>query len=365
MAKPVVLQVGPGLSVRGGVSAVERCILEQLGSTIEIRHIATMEDGTTWRKLRVFMRALGELRAELRSDQPLLVHVHFASRASTFRKCVVAWMTLRARRPLVLHAHGGGFDKFFTSLPKLAQRAVSHVFARADCFVVVSSQWREFYARRCGVSLDRIVVVSNPTVVPAKKVDRAGRPSVQFLFLGRIGSQKGSFDLLEAFASLSDEARASARLVFAGDGDVDALRERAAAFGDRVEVHGWIDSTRRDALLESSDVFVLPSYAEGLPMAMLEAMAHGLPVVTTAVGGIPDVVTDRHEGLIVEPGNVAQLQQAMQTLLEDDLLRLALGRGARSTAERFDVAVYGEQLTAIYRRLWRSSDAADVTGQHA
>ena len=244
--------------MRGGVSAVERFIVEQVGPTIEMRHIATMEDGTAWRKLRVFIRALGELRAELRSDRPLLVHIHFASRASTLRKCVLAWMTLRARKPLVLHAHGGGFDTFYTSLPKMAQRAVGHVFARADCFVVVSSQWREFYVRRCGVSPDRVVVLGNPTAVPAKTVDRVGRRGVQFVFLGRIGSQKGSFDLLQAFAALSEDARASARLVFAGDGDVDALRERATTLGDRVEVHGWIDSARRDALLEASDVFVLP-----------------------------------------------------------------------------------------------------------
>jgi glycosyltransferase involved in cell wall biosynthesis len=346
-----VVQVGPALSLHGGISAVERLIVENVGASIPMRHIDTMEDGTTWTRLRVFARALIELRSELRSERPLVVHVHYASRGSTVRKIILAWMTLRARRPLVLHAHGGGFDTFYTSLPRIAQRVVRNVFARADCFVVVSSQWREFYAQRCGVPSNRIVVLGNPTVVPAETVDRAGRSSVQFVSLGRIARQKGSFDVLQAFAALSDEAGASARLVFAGDGDVDALRERATALGDRVDVHEWIDSARRDALLEASDVFVLPSYAEGVPMAMLEAMAHGLPVVTTAVGGIPDVVSDRHEGLIVEPGNVAELRQAMQTLIEDDSLRLALGRSARTRAERFDVADYGEQLTRIYRRL--------------
>jgi len=346
-----VVQVGPALSLHGGISSVERLIVENVGASIPMRHIDTMEVGTTWTRLRVFARALIELRAELRSERPLVVHVHYASRGSTVRKIILAWMTLRARRPLVLHAHGGGFDTFYTSLPRIAQRVVRNVFARADCFVVVSSQWREFYAQRCGVPWNRIVVLGNPTVVPAETVDRAGRGSVQFVFLGRIGRQKGAFDVLQAFAALSDETRASARLVFAGDGDVDALRERATALGDRVEVHEWIDSARRDALLEASDVFVLPSYAEGVPMAMLEAMAHGLPVVTTAVGGIPDVVTDRQEGLIVEPGNVAELRQAMQTLIEDHSLRLALGRSARTRAEQFDVADYGEQLMRIYRRL--------------
>lgn len=347
----VVLQVGPALSVRGGVSAVERLIVEHVGANVPMRHVATMEDGTTWQKLRMFVRALIELRRELKSERPLVVHVHFASRGSTLRKCILAWMTLRARRPLVLHAHGAAFDEFFTSLPGLLQRMVRSVFARADYFLVLSSQWREFYARRCGLPSGRIVVLCNPTVVPEKMTDRSGRETVQFLFLGRIGPRKGAFDLLNAFAALPDELRSRARLVFAGDGDVEALREQARTLGDRVEVHGWINGAQRDALLESSDVFVLPSHAEGVPMAMLEAMAHGLPVVTTAVGGIPDIVVDGGEGLIVKPGNLGELQQALQKLIESESLRLKLGRCARSRAQQCDVTQYSASLTRIYRRL--------------
>lgn len=347
----MVLQVGPALSVRGGVSAVERLIVEHVGASVPMRHLATMEDGSHWQKLRMFGRALIELRSQLRSERPLVVHVHFASRGSTLRKCILAWMTLRAGRPLVLHAHGAAFDEFFTSLPRLAQRMVRSVFARADCFLVLSNQWREFYTRRCGLPTGRMVVLCNPTVVPARMTDRSGRDTVQFLFLGRIGPRKGAFDLLNAFATLAGQVRARARLVFAGDGDVQLLREQARACGDRVEVHGWISGAERDSLLESSDVFVLPSHAEGVPMAMLEAMAHGLPVITTAVGGIPDIVVDGGEGLIVRPGAIGELREAMQKLVESEPLRLKLGRCARSRAQQCDVTQYSASLTRIYRRL--------------
>jgi glycosyltransferase involved in cell wall biosynthesis len=346
-----VLQVGPALSVRGGVAAVERLIIEYAEADIAMRHVATVEDGTTWRKLRVFLRALIELRLELRSERPLVVHVHFASRGSTLRKCIASWMTLRAHKPLVLHAHGGRFDAFYLSLPRRMQRVVSKLFARADCFVVLSNQWREFYVHRCGVPSDRIFVLGNPTVVPAKTIDRVGRSTVQFLFLGRIGLSKGAFDLLRAFAALPDQVRARARLVLAGDGDLDGLREQSSALADRVEVHDWLDNRERDALIEASDVFVLPSHAEGVPMAMLEAMAYGLPVVTTPVGGVPDIVTDGREGLIVGPGDIDQLREALQTLIESETLRLELGARARSRAQQNDVAHYSARLAQIYRRL--------------
>jgi glycosyltransferase involved in cell wall biosynthesis len=348
------------LSVRGGVAAVERLVIEHADEGIAMRHIATVEEGTNWVKLRVFIRALIALRRELRREGPLVVHVHFASRGSTVRKCIFSWMALRARRPLVLHAHGGGFDHFFLSLPRLARRLIRNTFARADCFVVVSTQWREFYTHHCGVLSSRVTVLGNPVLVPATRIDRSGRRVVQFLFLGRISSQKGAFDLLRAFEALPEELLTQARLVLAGDGEVDALREDAKAHPDRVVIHNWLESEQRDALLETSDVFVLPSHAEGVPMAMLEAMARGLPVVTTAVGGIPDIVTDGQEGLIVAPGDGAQLRRALQTLIESESLRLSLGEGARSRAQKNDIAEYSAELARIYRRLATVAAPADA-----
>ena len=348
---PAVLQIGPALTVRGGVSAVEQLIVDHVGEDFAMRHVATMEDGSTWRKVVVFAKALRKLSRELRSRQPLVVHVHFASRGSTLRKWIMAWMTLRARRPLVLHAHGACFDEFYNGLPRLIQQQVRKVFGRADCFLVLSSQWRDFYTKSCGLAAGRVVVLCNPTAVPKTVAPRAGRAVVQFLFLGRIGDRKGAFDLLRAFATLPDEIRARARLVFAGDGELESLRAQAAPLGDRVQVNGWIDATQRNALLEASDAFVLPSYAEGVPMAILEAMAYGLPVITTSVGGIPDLVADRAQGLIVRPGDVQQIAAALRLLIEDEPLRLELGRCARDRAQQCDITQYSTHLTSIYRRL--------------
>jgi glycosyltransferase involved in cell wall biosynthesis len=200
-----------------------------------------------------------------------------------------------------------------------------------------------------------VIVLCNPASLPAGVPDRSGRPKIQFLFLGRIGHRKGAFDLLQAFATLPIELRERARLVFAGDGEVDDLREQAQPLGTDVEVHSWIDNKRRDDLLNQSDVFVLPSYHEGVPMALLEAMAHGLPVITTPVGGIPDAVTDGVEGLLVQPGEKEQLARALEVMIEQGGMRQVLGRNARARAERCDVKQYSIQLAAIYRRLLASA----------
>jgi glycosyltransferase involved in cell wall biosynthesis len=181
--------------------------------------------------------------------------------------------------------------------------------------------------------------------------DRSTRPVVQFLHLGRLGERKGCYELVHAFLTLPTELRARARLVMAGDGEVEGVRKAALPGGDRIVVHSWIDARERDRLLAASDVFALCSRAEGVPMVLLEAMANGLPSITTPVGGIPDVFRDGVDGVLVKPGNVDQIRAAMIRLITDDALRVAAGHSARERARQYDVHVYARRLADIYQRI--------------
>ncbi|MES1262905.1 MAG: glycosyltransferase, partial [Peristeroidobacter soli] len=335
-----VLQLGPALEVRGGVSSVEQLICDYLPSYASIRHVATMTEGTKLARTAVFAKAMYTLSRALEDVESPIVHIHFASRGSTLRKFILANMVLRARRPLILHAHGAGFDQFHRSLPAPVRRLVCRTLQQASVLIALSSQWRDFYVHECEVSPSQVVVLPNPVRVPARIPDRAGRTQVQFLHLGRLGRRKGGYDLLNAFAALPEAVRSRARLVMAGDGDVEGMKKLAEPFGDRVRILSWIDAHERDRLLAESDVFVLPSYAEGVPMSLLEAMAAGLPCITTPVGGIPDVFTHGAEGMLVAPGDPGQLRAAMTTFINDEPARLAAGRRAHESARAHDVHVY-------------------------
>jgi len=227
---------------------------------------------------------------------------------------------------------------------------------------VLSSQWEEFYATQLGLRRDRIRIMVNPTTPPSPVPDRSRRDSVQFLFLGRINDAKGAFELLDAYRALSATSRTAARIVFAGDGRVEELRRRAAEIGPDVVVHSWLDREECDHLLAASDVLVLPSHHEGVPMAILEAMAYGLPVIATPVGGIPDVIRHGREGLLVEVGNRAALTAALARMVAEPALRMSLGREARATAESLDVTNYGQRLLEFYQTITAdTSDALDLT----
>jgi glycosyltransferase involved in cell wall biosynthesis len=346
-----VMQFGPSLSVRGGISSVEQLICDYLPAYVSMRHIPTMEEGSAITKASVFARAVQVMRRALETLDPTIIHIHIASRGSTLRKVILAEMVARAGRPLVLHAHGSEFDLFYRKLPAAVRRNVNRTLQRANVFITLSTQWRDFYVEECEISPSQIVVLPNPVRVPADVPDRGSRETVQFLHLGRLGERKGAYDLVNAFAGLPEGLRNRARLVMAGDGDVEGVRKMAEPLGSQVEVHSWINSHERDLLLERSDVFALPSRAEGVPMALLEAMAHGLPGITSPVGGIPDVFRHGVDGALVTPGDVPQIRAAMAKFISEDATRLAAGRAARERARAFDVHVYARRLFDIYQRI--------------
>jgi len=346
-----VVQFGPALDVRGGITTVEQHICDYLAPYVSLRHVATMDESSKLGRALVFSRAVGDMRRTLASIDLSIVHIHFASSGSALRKMILADMVTRAGRPLVLHAHGGYFDQFHRKLPAFLRRTVDGILQRANVLIALSPRWRDFYVNECEVSPSHVAVLPNPVRWTPDIPNRAGRTTVQFVFLGRMSQKKGAYDLVNAFAAMPEAVRARARLTLAGDGDLEALRKLAEPFGERVRVLSWIDSSERERLLAESDVFVLPSYNEGVPMALLEAMAAGLPAIVTPVGGIPDVLRHGVEGLMVEPARVADLSAAMARMVTHDGERNASGRRAHDRARSFDVHAYARSLADIYQRI--------------
>jgi len=180
-------------------------------------------------------------------------------------------------------------------------------------------------------------------------MEEAGR----ILFLGHVGKRKGIFELLKALSLLKDSFP-HVKLAICGDGQLDSARKMVdeLGIGSNVEFHGWIGADQRAREFARASIFTLPSYDEGLPMAMLEAMAAGKAIVVTPVGGIPEVVKDRENGLLVPPGDASALAQALREILEDSSLGKMLAENAVRTVEaRFSPPVVLGQLSRIYEDL--------------
>jgi glycosyltransferase involved in cell wall biosynthesis len=344
-----ILTVGPDLRVRGGVSAVQRLLLQALPSDITATHVGTMTEGGRWHKLVRFLRALVLVQTHLRRGVDV-VHIHFASGASSRRKMMIARLAALHGVPVILHCHGGGFRRYWGRISLVERRLIRQMLRRAQRIVVLGADWGDFYAS-IGAPRDRIEVLPNPVAVPKRVPARTQSGRVRLVHLASLSRDKGSFDLLEALSRLPQRIKTQIHVVAAGTGAVEELRAAALRLGlqEILEVRNWIEADERDQLLACSDVFVLPSYYEGLPMSLLEAMAWGLAPICTPIGSIPEYIEDGVNGLLVRPGDVEELAEKIECVVLDGNLRAQLGQRARATVEPLDVDVYAQRVSKLYR----------------
>ncbi len=352
-----IIMLGESLSKQGGIVSIEKLMLQEASSNIHYQHVATLIDGSPVDKFLAFLSALAKLSWLLLYSEVDLLHVHMSEGASTFRQAIVTLVGVIFRKPVIMHTHGPMFHLFYAKLPRYITNILSLIFQQCSYFIVLSESWKTFYMNNLGIPEKRIIVLPNAVKVPLQIPDRSKSPNVNFLFLGRIGKRKGAFDLVKAFDLIDPEKKVKANLLLAGDGDVDELCQLVERLNlkEFIKVMDWVNPEKRDELLVNADVFVLPSYNEALPMAILEAMSWGLPIITTSVGGIPEVVSANQNGLFVTPGNIQQLTLSMQMLIEDENLRLYLGNNARKTIAAFDMKSYFNSLVEIYYSLFESA----------
>lgn len=218
--------------------------------------------------------------------------------------------------PVIVHLHGGGFKDFYDASSSWSKYYIRLVLNMANSIVVLSNYWCKYIQ---SLTMTPLKIINN-FVLDSFREDRMASERHQWniLFLGMLDKSKGVYDLLEVFSKMNHRFP-EARLVCGGDGEIDKVRNTVAELGanDIIELPGWVSGTQKDALMHRCGIFVLPSYKEGLPMSIIEAMSHSMAVVSTRVGGIPELVDDSN-GFLITPGSQKELSAALIKLLEKD-----------------------------------------------
>lgn len=353
MTDRTIVMLGTSEATAGGVSAVIRSYRRAgLFKRFPLTHIPTHCDGTATDKFRRAMSALGRYLSLLIRGRIALVHVHGASNASFRRKFPFIALAFVCRVPVIYHVHGGGFLQFHQRSGWLGRACIRLVLNRSARVIAVSDFW---LAPLRGIApRARIVRIYNPLSDPGLlDLQHVTPANPSLLFLGRIDADKGINELLSAFATVR-RSIPDLHLDIGGDGELTQAREavRGLDIEAGVTFHGWIDGTKRQALLQAAAAFVLPSYLEGLPMALIEAMAAAVPSIASAVGGVPDLITDGVEGLLVQPRDPQALANAISRLFADDAARQRMGRCARERIRRdFSPETIAGQVGALYQEL--------------
>jgi glycosyltransferase involved in cell wall biosynthesis len=368
--KQVMMMAGGGLThVSGGVGTFIRYLTDEWATkpgAPQVRVVDTRGGGGKASMGLHFLKAVG-LLLWLGSIRRIdLLHIHMSAYGSALRKGVLVLIGDLLSIPVIVHMHGSNFYKFYASLPGVCRKALRHALNRARHVIVLGDHWREFLISDIGIAPQKIAIIVNGVPGPTD-TDRpapAHGNVVRIVFLGQIGERKGVPELLAALRTPRLLGKPWTATV-AGDGEVDEFRAAVAKAGlqDRVAVPGWVDREAASDLLRAADIFVLPSFFEAMPIAILEAMAHGVAVIATPVGAIPEFLTDGQTALLVPPGASDKLADAIERLIDDVDTRQRLGAaGHQVFRDRFDISVSAGRILALYESATRPTRGLKSAG---
>lgn len=349
MSNVKVLMIGPARSVHGGISGVVNNYYDAgLDREIDLRYIGTMVDGTKLRKLlQAILAYAGFLMLLPRYG---IVHVHVASDSSYYRKSFFIKTARWAGKNIVIHHHGGDFINFYRNLPSGRQQSIRRTFSMADAFLVLSPAWKDFFETL--IDEDKIIVF--PNAVPESGLPSKKYGQQKMLLLGRLCVEKGIGELLSVMPALKEKFP-GCRLYLAGVWEDDKLKKLAKELDDCVTYLGWITGEEKKKYLEECDIFVLPSYFEGQPVSVLEAMSYACVVTASDVGGIPSMITNGETGILVQPKDKAGLQAGLAKALSEPELCERMGTAAKQKVEKeFSMKANMDRLLQIYERLIRN-----------
>lgn len=357
--KPTVVVIGPVGAV-GGMATSMR--LQLNGSLArEYRLIPfdnskrTPPDRTLWQGITAQLGLVYALLSMLRKYRPDIVHIHTCSGPTFYRSSLDLLLAKLHGLPVILHIRGGRFGEFLQGLTVAKRRLVRRALLSADRVIALSPSWerriQRFDSQIC------LRVVPNGVVSPSRTKQWHPQSKVKIVFIGTTKRSKGVDALIEAVGTLPKATRSRLEVAIIGPDPEDRsceLRRHIEKLGLEhvIDLAGVLTPDEVRDELRRASIFTLPSHAEGLPNALLEAMAVGLPCVVSDVGAIPEVITDGVDGFLVKAGNVEHLSACLKNLIGSLELRKRVGRAARKRVRgHFCQEKVAGRLGEVYREL--------------
>lgn len=285
----------------------------------------------------------------LRARGVRILHAHGASGKSFIRKCLLmAWARLWGMKT-IFHCHAGPFRDY------VARVGVPYVASRlSKCDAVITLSKVHIPLFRDTLGLKDVEVVNNMVEPSAYTRDFTIAGPVTFIFLGLLTTRKGIFELLDAAASLNEKYPGKFRIIVGGDGDEAARfhsRIKELGLASVIDYRGWLRGESKEQALRAAHVTVLPSYAEGTPVSILEGFDRGMPAIASDVGGIPDLVTDGVDGILVAARDHEALAAAMARYIDNPALIRQHAAAAAETVRQFYPDAVAGRLASLYTRI--------------
>lgn len=373
--KEKILIIGPSQtseeSRKGISSVVANTISSSLMNKFEIIQLNTMKDRQThgFSLYNLFFAASFSFKALalLMKQKPDIVHIHSSGSWSFYMHSIFLLLAKIFQKKTIFHIHDGTFDSFYEGW--VAKRLVKKLLRMSDVLIALTPSWANYFREYIGVPNTEVI----PNFIPDNmgiRIDEISRKKQNgkriVLFVGEIVKYrivKGIDTVLLAIPIVS-AACEDVSFLFAGEcntGRYEMLCNELG-IGSHVKFLGEVPFKKMQYLYRSADVFILPSRAEGLPLAVMEAMSYGLPVVTSSIRGTRDLVEDEVNGLIIRPGDHESLARGIIELLEDEPLRYRMGEmNINKIKEEYSEELVVDKLTQLYLSLYGKSSVLSLS----
>jgi glycosyltransferase involved in cell wall biosynthesis len=339
-----VLYIGP-TSDFGGMGAVLNMYAKYIQDIKIVSTLNTVQKGS---KFKALLKVIYDVNKALITDKEIkLLHIHSASKRSFIRKSFLAILGKMYNKKVIFHIHSGSFDQYY-SQAGFFKIVIKYLLQKMDMVICLSEEWKSFYIQK--IRLQNVIVVGNPIEIHDLYKPYIDDDILHLLFLGKICDEKGIFDLLNYLSDNPLFLNNKIRLTIGGHHEEYRLNSILAnpIFASKVNFVGWVTSTQKHKYFTACDMFILPSYFEGLPVSILEAMSFGKPVIATNVGGIPSIVKEGHNGWLFKPGFFNQLDPILEQIFLNKDILAQYGLNSHNTAKQFSTQVIKAQLSQLY-----------------
>lgn len=340
-----VLMVGPSLDAKGGISSVvNQYIYAGIDKSVEFHYLPTTKQGNKLFKSLFFIKCI--LKAYIIMNKFDIVHIHVSKDGSCFRKRIIAHIAKQFKKKIIFHIHSSQFIEFYQKSSNINKRKIKNMFNISDKIIVLSNYWKNEFSFL--ISKEKLIALNNGVKLPDSfKKDYKNK---NILFLGKVCKEKGILELLYAMVEIV-KIYPDIVLYVGGIGEISIYKKISEELNisKNVRFLGWIYGSDKEKYLKKCSIFVLPSYFEGMPVSLLEAMSYSCACVCTSVGGVPEVLNHGKNGLLINPKNIFELQSMLLACIDDETQRNNLGKNALETiTKEYNIKIILEDLKNIY-----------------
>lgn len=344
--KPRVLIVATSSKTRGGITAVIKSYQSnKIWSDWDCKWIETHIDKNIVFKGFFFVRSVISFIGLVQKSS--LVHIHLSAPMSAIRKYPFLVIAKNFKVPIIIHFHAFSEE---SSIDKKHFNLYNKIFRMADTIIVLSESWKKGIVKDLNISSDKIEVLYNPC--PKISFDNKIKKTNTILYAGALINRKGFKDLIYSFAIIA-KSNPEWKLIFAGNGEINEGIQLSKELNieHQVVFKGWVSGREKNQLFSEATLFCLPSYAEGFPMAILDAWAYGLPVISTPVGGVPEIAIDGVNMVLFNSGDINSLSDKLKIMISDCVLRNKISKASfEFSLHKFSLNTITNQLESIYKK---------------